>query len=449
VADDVAFCTTPDGGRIAYATTGNGLPLVVCPALAEQFSTLHQVPTWQAFADRIGEGRRVVRYDSRGTGLSERDTTDFSLETRLTDLDTVVKAARLRRFALYGSLFSGPLAIAYTARNPRRVSHLILYGTFCRGVDVMPWERLGPLLELARTNWPLAAQTLADMSGDIESRQRYPEAGVQIAAHFSASTSGRVFAEGLTAGYRDDVSALLPSIAAPTLVLHRRNDPIIPFALGQELAGRIPKARLAPLTGAVHGEFLGDIDELLHAIDTFLGQAPARRRASRAAPLIILFTDMESSTSLTQRLGDAGAQELVRAHNEIVRDALRSHAGDEIKHTGDGIMASFPSASGALECAIAIQRGLAHRNQEGAAQAVNVRIGLNAGEPVREQEDLFGQAVQLARRICDRAAPGQILASNVVRELVAGKGFLFSDLGESALRGFEDPVRVYEVRWAE
>ncbi len=139
----------------------------------------------------------------------------------------------------------------------------------------------------------------------------------------------------------------------------------------------------------------------------------------------------------------------MRAHNHVVREALGAHGGAEIKHTGDGIMASFPSASGALECAIAIQRALAHHNQDHPDAMINLRIGLNVGEPVREQDDLFGHAVQLARRVCDRAAPGQILASNVVRELVAGKGFLFADQGETALRGFEDPVHLYEVRWAE
>ena len=126
--------------------------------------------------------------------------------------------------------------------------------------------------------------------------------------------------------------------------------------------------------------------------------------------------------------------------------------GSEIKHTGDGIMASFPSTSGGLECAVAIQRAVVERNAGVGAQGLaplHVRVGLNAGEPIAEDEDLFGTAVQLARRICDQARPGQILASNVVRELAAGKGFLFADRGEAALRGFEDPVRLYELHWQE
>ena len=131
----------------------------------------------------------------------------------------------------------------------------------------------------------------------------------------------------------------------------------------------------------------------------------------------------------------------MRQHNTAVRDALKAHAGQEIKHTGDGIMASFASARGAVDCAVAIQRALA------AGDSVRVRIGLNAGEPVAEEQDLYGTSVQLAARVCAEADAGEILVSNVVRELAAGKGFLFNDRGDHALKGFEDPVRVYEVRW--
>ncbi|MDZ4277798.1 MAG: adenylate/guanylate cyclase domain-containing protein, partial [Dehalococcoidia bacterium] len=144
----------------------------------------------------------------------------------------------------------------------------------------------------------------------------------------------------------------------------------------------------------------------------------------------------------------AKAQQIVRAHDAIVREALQAHGGSEIKHTGDGIMASFPSASGALECAVAIQRAVAAHEVGAHGRApLQVRIGVNAGEPLSERDDLFGTSVQLARRICDHSQPGQILASNVVRELAAGKGFLFADIGEVVPKGFEEPVRLFDVRW--
>ena len=160
----------------------------------------------------------------------------------------------------------------------------------------------------------------------------------------------------------------------------------------------------------------------------------------------ILFTDVEGSTALTQRLGDAKARDALRAHERIVREALKSHGGSEVKALGDGFMASFPSATHALECAIAMQKVFAEHNQT-AGEPIRVRIGLNAGEPIAEAEDLFGTAVNLAARIAAQAAGGEILVANVVRELAAGKGFAFADRGSVTLRGFEDPVRLYEVRW--
>ena len=152
---------------------------------------------------------------------------------------------------------------------------------------------------------------------------------------------------------------------------------------------------------------------------------------------------MEDSTALTQRLGDAAAQELVRAHNDIVRTSLELYGGAEIKHTGDGIMATFPSASRAITCALGMQMGVALRNNENPETPIRIRVGLNAGEPVAEENDLFGTAVQLAARICAQAGPGQVLVSDVVRQLAAGKGFAFADQGEAELKGFTEPSSLY------
>ena len=212
---------------------------------------------------------------------------------------------------------------------------------------------------------------------------------------------------------------------------------------------------------AVHAEAHGLIpDEIISvqsgSIEQLLGSAaevPAWDETSKAPPpresafRVILFTDMEGSTALNDRLGDDRAIAILRAHNGVIRQALEQSQGREVKHTGDGFMASFTSATRAVECAIAIQRELARQN-EGADNPIRVRIGLSAGEPVEEREDLFGSAVQLAARVCAHAGPGQILAPNVIRELCIGKGFLFADLGEQALRGFEEPRRIYEVTWA-
>ena len=257
---------------------------------------------------------------------------------------------------------------------------------------------------------------------------------------------------------------------APTLVLDRRQIPDRDSVrLARELASGIPDARLTLLEGT-SGLPSDDMEPVLSAVDEFLG---ARGRApAEAEPLAagafrtVLFSDVAGSTSMMQRLGDAKAREVLRTHERITREALKAHGGTEVKTMGDGFMACFSSATGALECAIAMQRAFAEHNAAllrpfGRAQGrqaqdahtepveVRIRIGLNAGEPIAEEEDLFGTAVILAARIAAKAEGGEILASNVVRELVAGKGFLFSDRGDTVLRGFEDPVRLYEVRWRE
>jgi len=448
----IRFVTTSDGVRIAYSVHGEGAPLVFVRGWISHLEMHWDDPAYRAYFEALARHVRLVRYDARGNGLSQWDVPPVDLQALVRDLEAVVDELGASEVVLYGATFGGPIAVSYAALHPERVSKLILEGTYARGEEIAPPDRRAAIIETMRVS-PEAGYLLLSHYSHPEPQQaayRRPEVGPRLIA---PAMAGQLYA----LGFQIDVTGLLPKITAPTLVLHRRRSWSIPVRLGVQVAAAIPNARLVVLEGTAHNMFEGDPAPALAAIGEFLGvriEPPAGVQAEPAAadsraPVTILFTDMEGSTSLTQRLGDAGAQELVRAHNDIVRAALRSHSGVDIKHTGDGIMASFPSASLALECAIAIQRALARHNQDHPADAVRVRIGLNVGEPVREEDDLFGQAVQLARRLCDRAAPGQILASNVVRELVAGKGFLFADLGDTELRGFEDPVRLYAVRWEE
>ncbi len=163
----------------------------------------------------------------------------------------------------------------------------------------------------------------------------------------------------------------------------------------------------------------------------------------------ILFTDIVDSTALTQIMGDEAAMDLLDLHNTVVRNALADLGGREVKHTGDGIMASFVSAAAAVKCAAQIQRELSKHEQEQPKRAIRVRIGAAAGEPVEHHDDLFGATVQLAARLCAHASPEQILVSNAIAELCLGKGFSFQDVGEVALKGFDGPVRAHAVAWAD
>jgi class 3 adenylate cyclase/DNA-binding CsgD family transcriptional regulator len=187
------------------------------------------------------------------------------------------------------------------------------------------------------------------------------------------------------------------------------------------------------------------------ALDHAVGTGKALRTTASLSPTqplrIILVTDIEGSTALIQRWGDVQAYELLGLHNAIIRDCLRQHHGTEVAHTGDGIEAAFLSASNAIECAIAIQQAFATHNHEHSDRLIRVRIGLNAGEPIATENRLFGTAVHTAFRICARAQPGQILVSEVIRQLVAGKDFALTDRGRVALKGLPGRVRLYEVCW--
>jgi class 3 adenylate cyclase len=451
----IRFCTTSDGVRIAYATVGQGPPLVRIAGWLTHLEFEWESPLWRSFNDALSRRFLLIRYDGRGMGLSDREVKDLSPEAQVLDLEAVVDAVGFDKVALYGLSRGGSTAIAYAACHPDRVSHLILYGSFARMFWVLDTERGRQVLEatltLIRQGWGSSMPAYRQLF----TSQFMPEADAEAARQLNelqrVSTSGENAAAWLSAAAKTDVRHLLSQIATPTLVIHRRGDSMVPFGAGRELASGIPAARFLPLEGRNHFPLPSEpmIEASSKAIEEFVGVS--ERSEAVAAPsglLTILFTDMEGSTTLTQRLGDARAQEILRTHNSIVRDALKTHGGSEVKHTGDGIMASFPFASRALECAVGIQRTFAAHNQGNPSDTpIRVRMGLNAGEPVAEEEDLFGTAVQLARRICDRAEPGQILASNVVQELAAGKGFVFGDEGDVALKGFEKPVRLYEVSW--
>ena len=255
----------------------------------------------------------------------------------------------------------------------------------------------------------------------------------------------------MAALWQADVTPFLSQINSPTLVLHRREVASVEMASAKAYASGIPGARLVLLEGDSVLPWVGDMEAALQAIDEFLseGEAAAVAPAEPAAPggfRTVLFTDIVGHTAIMRRLGDEKGREVLREHERIVREALKSHGGTEVKTMGDGFLASFSWVTKAVECAIALQQAFAAHN-ETAPEPVHIRVGLSAGEPIEEEGDIFGETVILAARVAAKAEGGEILASLAVRELCAGKGFLFADRGDVVLRGFEDPVRLYQVRW--
>jgi class 3 adenylate cyclase len=419
----IQYARTSDGVSIAFWTLGEGMPFVQTPLIFGHIQLEWQIPEIRRWYERLAEKRKLVRYDGRGTGLSERDVTGFSLDAHVLDLEAVVDCLGLERFALFGTATWGPLAIAYAARHAERVSHLVLWASFARASD---WSR-SPLVQAVRALMDKDWETYTETAAHTVLGWSAGEKARRYAALIRESITPETLRTVISAQDEVDVTALLPQVRSPTVVLQYRQSPVPNISVARDLASRIPEARLVLLEGEATGLYLGDTDAVLAVIGEFLGEgeeaAAVAEPPAAGAFRTLLFTDVEGSTALTERVGDAKAREVLRAHERIVREALKAHGGAEVKTMGDGFMASFSSATQALECAIAIQRAFAEHS-EAAEEPIRVRIGLNAGG-------------------------GEILASDVVRQLVAGKGFLFSDRGDVALRGFEDPLRLYEVRWRE
>lgn len=441
----VHYTSTSDGVSIAYADTGGpGEPVLYLRGTP--FTNVQKewrTPAYRIWYDRIWSSRRLITMDCRGTGMSERNVGELSLDAFTRDLEAVIERLGLDTFVISSTQADGLVSVKYAAEHPERVTHLVLTDAYANGFAFGDIPQAKAFLAMIENDWNLFCSTLAHFMNewDTEASREYL---IFLQESSTQEHTQRYFKEYVL---QTDVSHLLPELKQPTLVFSHRTIAIPDFDTARNLAARIPNAELVVLE-QTWGRPGDDVETIQSAFNRFLGDtqptvsAPAPHESGQL--VTILFTDVEGSTEMTQRLGDAQAREVMREHERITREALAAHGGSEVKTMGDGFMASFGSAARALECAIAIQRAFADSDTP-----IVVRIGLNAGEPIAEEEDLFGTSVILAARIAAQAKGGEILASNVVRELVAGRGFLFADRGERPLRGFEDPVRVYEVNWRE
>jgi class 3 adenylate cyclase/pimeloyl-ACP methyl ester carboxylesterase len=447
----IKYGRTSDGVNIAYWTMGEGTPLIAMPSMPWSHLQLEwSIPEIRRWYEEVGRGRSLVRYDGRGFGLSQRDVDSMSMEAQVLDLQAVVERLGVERFDLYAGLHSGPVAIAYATRWPDRVAHLVLFCSYVNGAEFGSRPLTLATRPIIHQDWEFYTEAVARLLLGWSD----PEAARRFAGLMRECTTPEMAHKALSATTTFDATALLPEVRTPTLVVHRRELRIADLDNARTLAAGIPSARLAVLEGSSVAPYLDDMQAVVGEIDAFLTGRPAaeRRSAGQAANSgalrTILFTDVEGSTTLTQQLGDEAARDVLRAHERIIRHELRDHNGAEIKATGDGFMASFGSAIAAVACAIKLQLRFAAQN-ESASQPILIRVGINAGEPIAEDEDLFGTTVIAAARIGAEAHGGEILVADVVRQLVAGKGFSFADRGEVLLRGFDDPIRLHEVRWQQ
>ncbi|MGE5597201.1 MAG: adenylate/guanylate cyclase domain-containing protein [Hyphomicrobiales bacterium] len=446
----IQYAATSDGVAIAFSTAGEGPPLLHMTPMGGAALNFDQLPAVLTYLyQKLSERRSLIRFDIRGTGLSDREIPPFSTDGLVSDIVAVLDRAGLEKADLFAVSSAGPAAIAFAATYPERVGRLVLWCTSANGRDIQSSARR-TIDSLAAQDWRIYTETLSSASfgwADAEDARR-------LAAVLRETTSAEVRQQYYQFIQQMDTTELLPKVRSKALVLHFREYPLVPASCATRLAALLPDADMVLFEGNSLFPRREDLQVVAETIDSFLGgpgkfDPPPRSLLGYSAEpglRTILFTDIEGSTALTERLGDFRARMVLRQHEQITRQALAEHSGSEVKTLGDGFMASFDSASKALECAVAMQVAFEESNALG-NEPLHVRIGINAGEPIAEGDDLFGTAVNLAARIASQAEGGQILVSDVVRQLVAGKGFLFSDHGDVLVRGFDDPVRLYELRW--
>jgi class 3 adenylate cyclase len=443
---EIRYTTTADGVSIAYYTMGEGHPLLVTSTVLwshlrlQPFREYHRSGSGHG----LGRGLQVVRYDARGTGLSDRHPLDFSMDARLRDLEAVVERLKLTRFAIFASRHGVPAAVAYAAHHPERVSHLVLADATFRGRDQREAVRdFDSMRERADEQWERFTLTMASANLNF----RDSESARKRAALFRESMTAESVRAFYAALEAVDVTPLLPRVAVPTLVMYRAtSDNRAPLEWYRELASKIPDARLA--TVAPEGD-AGWTDEQTRIVEDFLGvnqeaPTPARPDALLGASgmAVVLFTDIVASTALTERMGDVAFRDASRALDEQLRTAIHDAGGTPIdgKVLGDGVMATFLSASQAIAAALRC-------SEVSTRSELQLHLGIHAGDVIREPDNVYGGAVNIASRICGLSAPGEVLVSDTVRSLArTSAGVTFDDRGEHALKGVVDAQRLYAVR---
>ncbi len=425
--------------NIAYRVMGDGpFDLVVVHGFFSHLEIDLELPAFAHFSSRLAGFARVISFDKRGTGLSDRGIGLPDFETRMDDVRAVMDAAGSESAAIFAYSEGGPMSVLFAATYPERVRALVLYGTYAKRSDPdqdYPWaptwdERVRIASELEET-W----------GGNVDLSGMWPNADAAEAAWFQRR--GRA---GLSpAGARDlilmnsraDVRDVLPSVQCPTLVLHRSHDLDSSVEEGRYIAARIPGARFVELARGDHVPF-DDPDEIVDEIEEFLtGARPAP--ATDRVLATVLFTDLVGSTERATSLGDAAWAALLETHDSTVRAEVERFGGEEIDTAGDGFFALFDGPARAIRCGRAIATALRGLGLE-------VRAGVHTGEverPVGQKPR--GIAVHVGARVMALGGAGDVLVSATTHDLVAGSGLEFEDRGEHVLKGVTGPRRVYAV----
>ncbi len=427
--------------NIAYQVVGKGpVDLVLVPGFVSHLDIDWDDPRSAHFLRRLASFSRLIRFDKRGTGLSDRvQLTDLpTLEERMDDVRAVLDAVASERAAVFGYSEGGPMCVVFAATYPERTAALVLYGTYAKRRDPdddYPWA---PTSEERKA---YADEIEREWAWEADMRRMAPNADDAMArwwaarAHAAASPGA---ARALIAmNSQMDVRAVLPTIRVPTLVLHRRGDRDSNPEEGRYIAERIPGGRFVELSGDDHVPWI-DADQVVDEIEEFLtGVRPAPERDRVLAT--VLFTDIVGSTERAADVGDRRWRDVLAAYHAAVRAELDRFRGREIDTAGDGFFASFDGPARAIRCAHTIRDAVR-------ALGLELRTGLHTGECEVIGDKLGGIAVHIGARVAGEARPGEILVSSTVKDLVAGSGIDFEDRGVRALKGIPGDWHMFAVR---
>jgi len=425
---------------IAYQVWGDGpVDLVWAPGTASHLDLEWEMPLRALFFEKLGAFCRVIKFDKRGTGLSDRPISMATLEERTDDIRAVMDAEKIERASLFGVSEGGSMTSMFAALNPDRVRSLVVWGTqarWCASED-HPWgmtseayDRLireigeyGPTDEYIRGAGVGLGRTVDQEV--VDAFARYMRAAASPAAHQAYEAMNRDI----------DIRSILPTIAVPTLVMIRTHDPVARLEAARDMARRIPRAIMKEYPGDTHTFVAKDMDAILADIQSFLtGTSPDLMSDRKLAA--ILFLDVVASTDHIAKDGDTAWGNTLTSYYNIVRKEIARHRGEEFTVAGDGFLALFDGPARAARCALTIAAAVKQLE-------IDVLAGVHVGECEITGSNVRGLAVHTGARIMSAANPGTVLASQTVKDLVAGSGLKFVDQGMHALKGLPENHRLF------
>jgi class 3 adenylate cyclase len=444
---DVKYAVTADGTHVAYAVMGNGpIDLVYSYGYLSNIDTFAEWPENAAFWKRLAAFSRLIIFDRRGSGLSDRGLSEGAntLEAGMDDIRAVMDAAGSERALLFGLQDGGRLCALFAASHPDRTAGLVVCGFAAGGAKAegFPWawtdEQWDRFLESTETSWGSAGHAAEEMRWVSGGRPLTAEQ-IEVYARMFRSTASPGSALVVQRMERDsDIRSVLPALRVPTLVLHAIDDQVEPVEMGRFVASKIPGARMVELPGSEHLPLWDMAGPVVEEVRSFAASIRSEEAELDRVLATVLFTDVVDSTAQSAAMGDHAWRQVMDRHDQLVRGQLARYRGQEIKTMGDGFLATFDGPARGIRCAQTIAQGVRDLG-------IEVRAGLHTGEVTFQVGDVAGLGVAIGARVGAKAGASEVLVSQTVKDLVAGSGLLFEDAGEHELKGVPDRWHLYRV----